>query len=222
MKTYTKNEEIHPCKLDKNDLLELIAIINEGISGSSINDFELSTNLPNISISSNNVEDFLKNKELPNKFNKLSIRFFGKNQNREIDKYIYVNFSVNYVDLNIDGLDQTWVLGKYSQITDFLRGKKPWFWALNKIFPYSMGVFPIVSLFGFIHFVKANEIVYSISMGIFLISFILASFFYFKGTFLPYTQIIIKSKESFFSKENINIIIAVLSLVVSITGVFIK
>lgn len=99
MKTYTKNEEIHPCKLDKNDLLELIAIINEGISGSSIYDFELSTNLPNISISSNNVDDFLKNKELPNKFNKLSIRSFGKNQNREIDKQIFVNFSVNYIDL---------------------------------------------------------------------------------------------------------------------------
>ena len=117
-------------------------------------------------------------------------------------------FFDNYIDLDVSGIEQTWVLGKFSQITNFLREKRPWFWALHKIFPFVTGIIPILSLYALIYFIKANEIIYSISTALFLITWIAATIFYFKGTFLPYTQIILRPKESFLNKENIIIIIA--------------
>jgi|GEM_PF-4482982 len=54
MKKYTKSGEIHPCRLERNDLLELIKIVKETFPASDRkDDFEISTNLLDIPISSN-------------------------------------------------------------------------------------------------------------------------------------------------------------------------
>ena len=137
---------------------------------------------------------------------------------RKINKTIDITFSVNYINLDVNGEDQTWVLGKYEQITEFLKQRRPWFWALNKIFPSFSGIIPVLSFIAIILFIKYNKIVYSISTSLFLVTWILAIIYYFKGTFLPYTQIIIRHKKSILNKENIIIIIALLSFIVSLIG----
>ena len=223
MKKYTKLESIHPCRLERNDLLELIKIVKETfpVSGRK-EDFEIYTTLPNISISSNSIEDFLKHEELPDELNKLSFNIIGWSKNREIDKSVRMTFYNNYIDLDIDGREQTWVLGKYSQITDFLRKKRPWFWALHKLSPYIRGIIagiiPVLSLIVTVELIKAKAIIYSISTALLLIAWVFAIVFYFKGTLLPYTKIIITPKKSFFNKENITIIVLVLTFIVSIIG----
>lgn len=159
----------------------------------------------------------MAHRELPNNFNRLSLRNISWNENR-IDKSIRIEFTVNFIELNIDGMDETWVLGKYTQVSNFLKNKKPWFWAINKIFPYLIGVILTISLIAISTFIKNQEIIYSISTAIFLISTICAGILNLKGTFLPYTQIIINTKKSFLNLENITLLISLLSLLVSIIG----
>jgi len=223
MKEYTKSESIHPCRLERNDLLELIKIVKETFSVSDRKeDFKIYANLPNITIESNSIEDFLKHEELPDKLYSLSFNIIGWSKNREIDKSVRMTFCNYFINLDINGREQTWVLGKYSQITDFLRKKRPWFWALHKVSPYIRGIIagiiPVLSLLVTIEFIKAKAIIYSISTALFLIVGLFAIVFYFKGTFLPYTRIILIPKKSFFNKENITIIVLVSSLIISIIG----
>jgi hypothetical protein len=224
MKNYTKKAKILPCRLRKDDLLDLIRIVQDTFPSSDRKeDFEISTNLKNISIYENSIEDFLKHKELPEKFNRLSFRIMGWSKDQEIGKRkiakgVRMVFFDNFIDLDVDGIDQTWVLGKYTQIKEFLSKKKPWFWVLNKIFPYIAGVVPFLAFFALIEFIKTNEIIYSTTTAIFLIAFMLAIIFYFEGTFLPYAQIIIRSKDSFLNKEKFILIVMVLSLIISIIG----
>jgi len=219
MKEYTKSASIHPCKLNRNDLLKLIELLKEAFPFSDRKeDFTISTNLPNISIRANSIEDFLEHEDLPDKFSRLSLEIIGWSEDREIDKAVRMIFYDNFISLDVNGAEQTWVLGKYSQIVDFLRKKRPWFGPLREIFLYTIGAIPLLSLFGLIYFIISNEIVYSISTTLLLIVWVIAGVFYFKGTFLPYTQIILRPKESPLNKENLMITIAILSLIVSLIG----
>ena len=184
MKEYTKSGRIHPCKLERNDLLQLIKIVKETFPVSDRkDDFNVSTNLPNISIRENSIEDFLKHEELPDKFNRLSIRARGWSENREIDKDVRMTFYDNFIDLDVDGTDQTWVLGKYSQITNLLREKRPWFWVF-KAHPvlegFIQGFILLLSFKVLDYFIKANEMIYSISAGMFFIAWICVIVFSFR------------------------------------------
>jgi len=182
MQEYTKSASIHPCRLQRNALLRLIEIVKENFPISDRKqDFEVSTNLPNIRIRENSIEDFLKHDELPDKLNRLSINIVGRSEKREINKSVYITFSNYDIDLNVNGLEETWVLGKYAQITNFLREKKPWFWAIHKVFPFIAGIILIPVLIGIVSFIKAEEIIYSISTALFLIAWVFATVFILEG-----------------------------------------
>ena len=221
MKEYTKSVNVHPCKLERDDLLKLITIVKETFPISERKeDFKVSTNLPSIFIRENSIEDFLTHKELPQRFNRLSIEIIGWDKNREIDKTVRMTFYDNFITLVVTGVDETWVLGKYSQITNFLRKKRPWFWALpNTVFPLLTGAIPFMCIYGLIYFIKVKEIPYVVSIALFLIAWLFATVLYFKDKFLPYTQIILTPKKAIFSKENIIILIATLTLIFTIVGV---
>jgi len=210
---------MHPSRLQRNDLLNLTKIAKEGfpISGGEV-DFEVYTYLRNMTIRENSIEDFLKHEELPGKFNTLSIQIRGRSERQGIGKSVRMTFFSKDVELDVDGTDEAWVLGKYSQITNFLRQKRPWFWAVHKPFPFIAGLVSTLSLFGLVYLIKAGELIYSISAALFLIAWVFATVFYVRGTFLPSTQIILIPKESFFNRQNITIIIAALTLLFTIVG----
>ncbi len=219
MKEYQKSGKIHPCRLEKADLSQLVEIIKKTFPISNRKeDFELSTNLPTITVRENSLEDFLKHEELPDKINRLSIRIIGWDENREIDRNIRITFYDNFILLDVAGFDQTWVIGKYSLITDFLKKKKPWFWALNIAFPYIAFLIPLLCGAALVYLIRANKIIYAVSTTIFMIASIYANILYNKGTFLPHTQIVLSPKISIFSKENIMIIIAIFTLIFTIIG----
>ena len=67
-------------------------------------------------------------------------------------------------------------------------------------------------------FIKKHEIFYSISTSIFLLTSIYAGFLNFRGTFLPYTQIVLNTKKALLNIENITLLISLLSLIASIIG----
>lgn len=226
MKKYQKSGDIHSCKIKKNDLLKLIEIIKETFSDSDLKeDFKVSINLPNVRIHSNSIEDFLEHKELPEKLNRLSIRIIGWNQDQNIDKSVNLDFYDNFINLDIDGEENAWVIGKYAEITDFLKEKRSWFWFIYTNIFY--GIEAVISVLLFIvfvslivHFININEMIYSIITAIVL--FIFAYGYHLKKKFFPYTQIIIKHEKSFLTRENVTLIILLLSLFVMILGIIIQ
>ena len=125
MKTYSQHKEIHPCKLNKQDLIELVKIIKKVFPKSDRKeDFQIMSNLPNLDIDENDIENFLNIEEIPNIINRLSIRQIGWNTKGEIDKIVNISLYTNYINLDINGFNEEWVLGKLTQIQNFLKAKR--------------------------------------------------------------------------------------------------
>ena len=230
MKNYRKSGKIHSCKIKKSDLLKLIEIIKKTFPDSNRKeDFKVSTNLPNVCIHSNSIEDFLEHEELPDKLNRLSIEIMGMNQydniiDLNIDKDIRLVFYDNSINLDIYGEENAWVIGKYAEITDFLKERRPWFWFIHTNIFYGIeGAISMILLIVFVslivHFININEIIYSMITAFML--FIFAYIYHLKKTIFPYTQIIIKHEKSFLTRENVTLIILLLSLFVMILGIII-
>ena len=231
MKNYRKSGKIHSCKIKKDALLKLVEIIKRTFPDlNRKEDFEVSTNLPNISIHSNSIENFLEHEELPDKLNTLSIRITETNQydnliDLNIDKSVRLDFYDKSINLNIHGEENAWVIGKYTEITDFLKEKRPWFWFIHTnifcgIEAWTSMLLLIVFVSLIFHFIDINEIIYAIITAITL--FIFAYIYHLKKTIFPYTQIIIKHEKSFLTREDVKLIILLLSLFVMILGIIIQ
>ncbi len=219
MKIYQKQSNIHPCKLERNDLFELIRTVKETFPLSKKQGgIKISSNIYDINIRASSIEEFLKHYKLPDIINRLNIELIGWDENSEIDKSVKITFYNNYINLDVNGLDETWVLSKYTQITNFLKKKKPWFCFLYKLFPFI--TFIVFFEFGnaLFNFIIAKEIIFSIITIFFIIVWSIATFYHFKSRFLPYTQIIVTSKVNLFNKDNILFLLVILSLIVSIVG----
>lgn len=220
MKNYKKSGSIHACKLDRDDLIGLINVIKEGFNPSErIEDFVVSTSLPNISIDENSIEEYLNHEELPDIINRLSIRQIGWSSDSpgdiNIDKVVRMTFYDNYISLDVEGTSQSWTLGKFEQITSFLKQRKVFSGKSIRmtITFVSSGVIGILIPVAVFSILKGN---YFLLSGTILLAFtlILANIFLSKDTFLPYTQIILRQLPlPFYKKEkSINLTIAVLTL----------
>lgn len=219
---YSKSKYLQPCRLLKNDIISLVNIIKTDIKPSSRKeDFVIYSNLPNFSIRENDLDSFFNNELLPKKINRLCIEIIGWNEDKDIDKTIYITFYDNYVLLSIRGDNNTWVSGIYLQLTDFLRKKRPWFWFLNRIFPVLAGIFIPLSIFAFKYLILNKSYLLSISTGIFFILVVIAAILNLQGIFPPYTQIIIEPKKSIISPQKILIIFAILTFFVTLIGVIV-
>jgi hypothetical protein len=222
MKEYRKRIELGPCRLEKADLLKLAKLVKETLTISGRKeDFEISTLLPNINIKENSIEDFLKHEELPDKFDDLSIEAIGRDARADVDKSITLEFASYGNTVYVRGTDETWVLGKSEQIVDYLRGKRPWFGLLINVFPFIGGFLVALAITTLSYFIGARELLYSVSTAFLLVTVIFAMAFNLSHKFLPYTQIIVTPRESLLNKENIILIISILTLIITIIG-FIK
>lgn len=230
---FNQSKTLRSCKLTKDDLLELVnEIYKKCFSKPGIKVyFNISTELLSSKISSNNIKKFLENKKLPVTLTGLTI--FAAEQN-SIDKSIYLNFSETIdrkIYLNITGKDEIWVLGTFQYIYNFLKAKKTWYWFFNLglASKYIIIIIDIIILKFFtmtiIHFYKLNEKPYYIiiSFTVFLITWIWFTVGFFKEKIFPYTQIILKPKQSFLSKnyDKIIAIFTILIFVATVIGIMI-
>lgn len=219
MKEYTRSSRIRACKLNKDDLVNLTAVLEEGFAPSDRReDLEIRAQSAGFRIESNSIQNFLGHEDLPDSLSRLSFRKIGWSDDRAIDRHVYLNLYDNYIDLDVSGPDEMWVLGKHAQVAGFLRKRRAWFWLLHEVFPFTAGVVPFWSLSVFVRFVRVGNVLYSVSAALLTLAWILATVFYFRGTFLPHTRIAIRQSRSVLSKENVTIIIAVLALLVSLVG----
>ena len=227
-KEYTKSADVHACRLTRNDLVKLAEIVREGAIPPSTNDFfrndhfRISTKLPRVSLQAENIEDFLENEDLPDEINNLSIYYDGHNGGLETVKHIHLFFSNWYISMSVDGKDENWVLGKYLQLTDFLKGKRPWFWFASTLQAFVFVLTPIAvgCLYGFIYLVASGApVAYSTGVALLFIAVVTAFYLHFKSKFMPHVQIILRTKRSFLSYDKVIVMLMLASLVVSIIGV---
>jgi len=89
MNIYQKQSNIHPCKLERNDLFELIRIVKETFPLSKKQGgIKISSNIYDINIRANSIEEFLKHYKLPDIINRLNIELIGWDENSEIDNIL--------------------------------------------------------------------------------------------------------------------------------------
>jgi len=137
MKQYTKSSKIGRTKLTKNDLSELVALINSGIDFRGISaikeDVEITAYLSNLNIREYGLENFLRHTDLPRILDFIVFERRGWSESRDIDKTVHLLLGRGASILTVNGQDQTWVLGKHKQLTDYIKSKRPslWFISMN-------------------------------------------------------------------------------------------
>jgi hypothetical protein len=132
MKNYITDKRIHPCRLNRADLVRLVALIKTDFSKSERKeDFELRSYFDGLNISENSLDAFFHHTDLPPVLSRLTIRQIGWSAAREIDKLLELTFYDNYISLSVRGESESWVKGKSSQLLDFLKTKRPFFWFLR-------------------------------------------------------------------------------------------
>lgn len=223
MKEYTKSSKIGRTKLTKNDLSELLALINSGIpirgiTGAGYEDVKITAFISNLTIREYGLENFLNHTDLPMILNFIVFERNGWSESRGIDKTVYLLLGSGSSELRVDGQDQAWVLGKHKQITDYLKSKRPILWFFSKrvnsiIIGIVIGAFIMFVLLAIdlkYEFLKINP------LWFFALSSL--SFLYVILNKLKNTMIVLKETESFWYKygTKILVVLAFLTLIATL------
>ena len=126
MKEYTQTIPVGKVRLIKEDLyrLEKIAANQSQVPGSATA-FTISTHLPDLRISEESLNDFLRHTDLPPFLDNLTIRWTNSQSDGLITHQLLLRLEPTASQLRVSSQDQTWVLGKCEQFTRFFRNKRP-------------------------------------------------------------------------------------------------
>lgn len=130
---YREIFDLNSVFLCKKDLFQLEKILVEDPESDQI-DIRISFN--STSISAESFKELLSNPDLPKFTDKLSIsmqRWIETEEYKGISCGVSLSLHYNHINCQIHSLDQTWFLGKKSQIEKFFKSKKPWYFLLNKL-----------------------------------------------------------------------------------------
>ncbi len=215
---YSVSTDIHPCRLVKDDLPKLMGIIREGIPHSDRKeDLDIRTSFRHTGIHENSMEEFLQHAELPERLDRLTIRIIGWNENRQIDKTVNLVFNHHFIRLEASGTDETWVLGKHAQIRQFLKEKRSWFGFMNTApLSFFFGVIQAASVVGFSYLFRNGAVAAAVSTVVFSVAWLFAWILYMNERLFPYVQILITPKNSLVTKENVAVLIVVLTFLITL------
>jgi hypothetical protein len=201
-KRYEKRGSLPPCRLNRDDVFQLAALIQETFSKTEVESyFRVSTNIEDVRVFSNSLENFLNQPDLPPKFSDLTFMMEGWLEKTRFDKAILLDLSKYSVQLSVEGIDPVWVYDQYHKLAKFLKDKVAWYW-------------PLISLERFlilgITTVLVSNIIISrqqyLDKFILLILWIFLVFFDTRKVW-PYSCIYLKDKWSLFEKENIAMLV---------------
>lgn len=227
MINYRKEEDVHPCHLSREDVIRLVQLIKTDFAASTRKeDLEITSHLNQEVVSANSIEDFLGHNNLPAIISRLTIRLTGWS-NSKIDKTVNLTFYDNFIQLNVSGDSQSWVNGKFIQINDYLRTKRPFFWFLRTMPAYFIrGAFFFLIIFGAFWMIQTS-LKKQMSSTDMLISlcFLFVVVLDTAMSKFRYTQIFIQDRMTFVQKYNSTIIlgsfaIAILTLLVAVLQYF--
>ena len=174
--------------------------------------------LSNLTIIENGLENFINHTDLLMILDFIVFERKGWSESRDIDKTVYLLLGSGSSELRVNGQDQAWVLGKHTQITDYLKSKRPVLWFFSN---------------------RVNSIIFGIVIGAFITLVLLAIYLkyeFFKINYLWFfalsslsflfvilnklknTMIVLKETESFWDKygTKILVVLAFLTLIATL------
>lgn len=128
--------------LSRNDLSQLEKLLVEDPKTDKI-DINLSFN--STSISAESFGELFTHQELPKSTDKLSIsmqRWVTTEEYRGISCGVSLSLDYNHIGCQVHSFDQTWFLGKKSQIEKFFKARRPWYSYPNTLSP----LFPAITM----------------------------------------------------------------------------
>jgi hypothetical protein len=210
-KRYERRGSIRPCSLDREDLLELTAIIQETFTKPEIERyFRISTNVGNTRVFSNSVADFFSQRDLPGQVSDLSFWIEGWDKKTRFDKVVLLDFSKYSIQLSVEGIDPVWVYDKYTKITKFLKNKSAWYWPMIMLEKFIIFFITIILVCNIIISLTRGETAYYFDkLGLFGLWLFLI--FCDTRKVWPYTNI--KTREtSILTRENLAMLLVLLVL----------
>jgi len=130
---YRELFNLNSAKLSINDLLQLENILVEDPKTDQIN---IKLSFDSTTISAESFEELLSKSGIPSSTDKLSIdmrRWIDSGDYKGISSGVSLSLHFNHITCQIHSIDQTWFLGKKSQIKKFFKTKKPWYSWLNTL-----------------------------------------------------------------------------------------
>lgn len=220
MKEYRKNTSLGRVKLTKNDLSELVALIKSGFLQNRKEDFEITTRVSYSNISEHELESFLKNTDLPMILDNIDIKMAGWSEQRDIDKWVNLRLDTYSNELTVSGHDQTWVLGKNTQLLDYIKVKRPFLSFFNKTFISVLtgvigGIILSIPLTIIFVFLKSG---WNATNSLFVISILPLIIILYCLTKIKIAKIILRESQSFSDKYGmaISIVLSFLTLIVTV------
>jgi hypothetical protein len=177
--------------------------------------FRVSTTLGGTRVFSNSMDDFLQQEDLPDQVNDLSFWIEGWDQKTRFDKNILLDFGRYSAQLHVEGTDPVWVFDKFNSIMKFLKNKTPWYWPIitwEKLIVFSITVILISSLF--IAFIFRDRIYFTGKIALLGVWTFLT--FYDLRKIWPYSSLRLRGAAPALSKENINMVAAIIIVLVII------
>lgn len=138
--------------LSKNDLFMLEEML---IDNPETDRIEIEISFDSTTVSVESIEELFSNPDLPASTDKLYIRmvrWIEIEDYKDISSSISLSLHYNHISCQIHSLDQTWFLGKKSQIEKFFNSKRPWYSWINKLaitFPFLITVLVLYGSFMF-------------------------------------------------------------------------
>jgi hypothetical protein len=211
---FRKFNIINSCKLTGKDLVKLSEHIND-VFGNEEYAIKIKSKYEHFVYEAKDFIFFLNIRNLPNVLNELEINIFGNNKNITL----FLGVINNY--LGVSGSNEAWVLGAYQKLESFFNKKRPWFYSRLTGFI----VFFILS--GMILFLLGIQIgknnYYALT---FFILFPIFSFYLGYAEILdkifPYFQLQIRKPDTIITKDNIVILLMILTFLVTTIGVVIQ
>jgi len=130
---YRELFDLNCASLSKNDLFQIEKILFEDPRTDQL---KIEISFDSTSVSADSFEKLLSNPNLPASTDKLSIdmkRWIETEDYRGVSSGVSLSLHFNHINCQIHSIDQTWFLGKKSQIEKFFHSKKPWYIWLNKL-----------------------------------------------------------------------------------------
>lgn len=154
---YREVLDLNSVLLCKNDLLELEKIV---VDDPETDEIKISLEFDSTQINANSFKELLSRDDLPISTDKLNIRmsrWIRKEGYRRISCGVRLRVHFKHVSCHIHSPDQTWFLGKKSQIENFVRSKRPWYFFINKIAPWVIGLITLTTIFYCIYLFKEKQ-----------------------------------------------------------------
>lgn len=189
MSMYQKKGKLNPCKLDKEDLLFLISILTNDFSDGYV--MNIDCRLNNIHINEKDIDTFLKHKELPDRLNHLNIRIYGVDlSNSKVEKTLELEFHNQDITLSVSGNEETWTLGVFYRVKNYLKSKKPWYSFAIRVVQNLIGfVFPLMMISFVPLLIGDITFLIIVSIPLILIGMFIMIYFNSKGRLLSMTDI---------------------------------